>query len=108
MGLLNLKSNQTIVLRNKSRRDSMLADENVLAELADGTGGTFFHNNNNLQEGLSSLISGPEHSYLLAFSAAKVKPSGRYHELKVMVREKGYKVQTRRGYYVSPQGTKNK
>ena len=39
----------------------------VLGELADGTGGTFFHNNNDLQEGFRRTGATPEFIYLLGF-----------------------------------------
>jgi hypothetical protein len=35
--------------------------ENVMAELADGTGGTYFHNSNDLQGGLQKLTAAPEY-----------------------------------------------
>ncbi len=38
-------------LMNQHRQASMAANEDAMAELADGTGGTFFHNNNNLEAG---------------------------------------------------------
>jgi len=38
-----------IVTRQESHADSMRADQSVLAELADGTGGRFFHSNNDLE-----------------------------------------------------------
>ena len=35
--------------------DAMNFNEDVMAELADGTGGTFFHNSNDLEGGFKSL-----------------------------------------------------
>ena len=40
---------------------------NVLAEVAEGTGGEFFHNNNDLQAGLGALAGSPVY-YTLAFA----------------------------------------
>jgi hypothetical protein len=68
-----------------------------MEELADGTGGTFYHNNNDLEAGVRTLISGADYTYLLAFSAANTKP-GAHHGLKVKVNEPGLTVQARRGY----------
>ena len=42
----------------------------MLGELADGTGGTFFHNDNGLKEGLNRLAARPEYIYVLGFLAA--------------------------------------
>ena len=85
-------------LQTQYLQASMTSSENVLAELADGTGGTYFHNNNNLEGGLSSLLAGPEYLYLLAFSAANIKSNGSYHNLKVKVNQNGLTLQARRGY----------
>jgi VWFA-related protein len=86
-------------LLDQYERDSMVADEDVMAALADGTGGTFFRHNNDLEGGLGTLISGPEVLYLLTFSNAKMKSNGAYHNLKVKVNQPGTTVQARRGYF---------
>jgi VWFA-related protein len=80
-------------------RESMSLNEDVLAELADGTGGTFFHNSNNLKGGLQTLAAAPEYLYLLELSLENVKPDGTYHRLKVKVGQDGLKLQARRGYF---------
>jgi VWFA-related protein len=81
--------------------DTMTLDEDVVSELADGTGGTLFHNSNDLAGGLKSLAQGPEYLYLLEFSPEKFKPDGSYHRLKVKVNRDGLKVEARRGYCAS-------
>jgi VWFA-related protein len=91
----------------QSHADEMNFNEDVMAELADGTGGTFFHNNNNLEGGLKSLAAAPEFVYLLQISLANVKHDGSYHSLKVKVDNKGMKTQARRGYF-APKNEKNK
>ena len=48
--------------------DQAMANEDVLAEMALGTGGTFFHNNNDLGEGFRKMAEVPEYLYLLGFS----------------------------------------
>jgi VWFA-related protein len=84
-------------LINQYRRESMDANADAMGELADGTGGTFYHNSNDLEAGLRTLISGADYTYLLAFSMANTKP-GTHRSLKVKVREPGLTVQARRGY----------
>jgi VWFA-related protein len=79
--------------------DEMNFNEDVMSELADGTGGTFFHNDNNLENGLKTLAAAPEVVYLLAISLKNVKHDGSYHSLKVKVEKKGLKTQARRGYF---------
>jgi VWFA-related protein len=79
--------------------ETMQLDEDVMAELADGTGGTYFHNSNDLEGGMKSLAQAPEYVYLLEFSLEKVKPDGVYHQLKVKVDKDGLQVQARQGYF---------
>jgi VWFA-related protein len=82
---------------------SASADEDVMAELADATGGTFFHNNNDLAEGLKRIAAQPEFIYVLGFSPQNLKFDGSFHALKVsLVKPKppGYQIQARRGYFV--------
>jgi VWFA-related protein len=74
--------------------------DNVLAELADGTGGTFFHNDNDLKGGLNLLAARPEYVYVLGFSPQALKFDGAYHGLKVTVKNSsGLTLQARRGYW---------
>jgi VWFA-related protein len=87
--------------------EMMSLNEDVMSELADGTGGTFFHNSNDLESGLKSLAQGPEYMYLLEFSPEKFKPDGSYHRLKVRLDQSGFKVQARQGYFApAPSKTK--
>jgi VWFA-related protein len=85
-------------LIDQYRRESMDANADVMKELADGTGGTFYHNSNDLEAGFRTLISGADYTYLLAFSTANTKPGAR-HSLKVKVNGPGLTVQARRGYF---------
>jgi len=72
----------------------------VLGDLAYGTGGTFFHNSNDLQGGLRLAGLAPEVSYVLAFSPQNRKMDGQYHVLRVALAKKlKYSVQARRGYF---------
>ena len=85
----------------------MTRDEDVMAELADGTGGTYFHNINDLDSGFKNLTAAPEYLYLLELSLENVKQDGTYHYLKVKVDRDGLNLQARRGYF-APKPTKNK
>jgi VWFA-related protein len=92
---------------SQDRLAAMQASENAMAELADGTGGTFFHNNNDLENGLKILAAAPQYLYLLQVSLKDVKPTGTYHRLQVKVDQHGLDVQARRGYF-APKATKRK
>jgi hypothetical protein len=76
----------------------------VLAELADGTGGTFFHNRNDIDQGLLQATQEPEVSYLLGFTPQNLKLDGKYHHLKVTLTGKQkWGLQARHGYF-APKG----
>ena len=87
-------------LKQQYARASSRADADVMAELADATGGTFFQNNNDLGAGIRALVAVPEVYYILAFSPQNLKLDGGYHGLKVTLRNKpGDSAKARRGYY---------
>jgi VWFA-related protein len=86
---------------SENHRNSMSQSEAVMAELADGTGGTFFHNSNDLENGFKQLTMGPEFLYLLEFSPKNVKQDGSYHALKVKVTRDGLNLQARQGYFAA-------
>lgn len=71
-----------------------------LVALTDGTGGTFFHNQNDIDIGMKRVTSLPEYRYVLGFTPDELKSDGRFHELKVKLTEgKSLSVQARRGYF---------
>jgi VWFA-related protein len=100
-------SGQSLQVNLDYHRNSMKLAENPMAELADGTGGTFFHNSNDLDAGFKSLTQVPEYVYVLEFPLNNVKQDGSYHHLKVKVDREGLRLQARQGYFV-PRPKKNK
>jgi VWFA-related protein len=77
-----------------------LVVQDVLAEVAQDTGGTFFHSNNDLKAGFAALAGSPV-DYVLAFAPTDLKPDGKFHVLKIKLAEKrkNFSVQARRGYF---------
>jgi VWFA-related protein len=76
------------------------AQDDLLAILADGTGGVFFHNSNDLDEGFRRVAATPEYSYVLAFVPQNLKLDGSFHTLKVTLKNpQKLTLQARRGYY---------
>jgi VWFA-related protein len=74
------------------------ARTNVMADLAYGTGGTFFHNNNDMNEGFRRTAETPEFIYVLGFSPQRL--DGKFHKLKVALNTpQKLTVQARPGYY---------
>ncbi|MBZ5633466.1 MAG: VWA domain-containing protein [Acidobacteriia bacterium] len=82
------------------KQNAMSADSDVLEELADATGGRFFHNDNGLFEGFRQLVAQPEYIYILGFSPQNLKLDGARHGLKVALKNpKGFEMQARNAYY---------
>lgn len=74
----------------------------VLATLTAGTGGVFFHNSNDFDDGFRQVAAVPEVCYVLSFSPQNVKLNGKLHSLKVTLNTRGpFTVQARRGYFAS-------
>jgi hypothetical protein len=81
-------------------RESARQSADVMAELADGTGGTFVQNTNDLVGGFRDVAAAPEYYYVLGFSPQNLKLDGSYHQLKVSIKPpNGMTPKARRGYY---------
>jgi hypothetical protein len=81
------------------------AANQVMSDLAQATGGLFFHNNNDLPYGFRQLGSIPEVSYVLGFRRNDAE-NGKYHKLKVTLSGSNpYTIQARPGYFANPPGT---
>ncbi|HVO99123.1 MAG TPA: VWA domain-containing protein [Bryobacteraceae bacterium] len=97
---------QTFRFETSSAGVSSFANNQVMSDLAQATGGLFFHNNNDLPYGFRALGSIPEVSYVLGFSRRDTAADGKYHKLKVTLREsKPYVIQARPGYFATPAAT---
>ena len=91
---------RTEMVLTQMERESNRAQSDVMAELAAGTGATFFQNNNDLDAGFARLVSAPEYYYLLAFSPQNLKMDGSFHALKVTLKNvKDVSASARTGYY---------
>jgi VWFA-related protein len=74
----------------------------VMANLSAGTGGLFFHNSNDFNDGFRQAAAVPEIFYVLTFSPPNIKLDGKFHSLKVTLnRREPLTVQARRGYFAS-------
>ena len=70
-----------------------------LGGLADGTGGQYFHDSNDIGAGFHSLSTAPNVSYVLGFSPTSIKIDGSEHTLKVKLTESQHlSVKARPGY----------
>jgi VWFA-related protein len=74
--------------------------DDPLAAIAEGTGGKFFHNNNDLNTGLRELAEVPAASYVLGFSPDEAKDNGAFHNLKVKLPNlRDIRIDARPGYF---------
>lgn len=79
-------------------RESIRSD--ILAEMSAGTGGIFFQNSNDYDEGFKRLAAAPEYIYILGFTPQNLKMDGSFHALRVVVKPvKDLNLQARKGYY---------
>ncbi len=91
---------RTAGFKTSYRVQAQFAQEEVLAQLADGTGGKFFHNRNDVDEAMREAGAAPAFSYLLGFSPQNLKIDGRFHALKVSLTTKEkFEIQARHGYF---------
>jgi VWFA-related protein len=87
------------------RIEGQARQSDVLAELADSTGGFYFHNNNDLNAGFRMTAALPEATYLLAFTPEALKFDGKFHQIKVTLATKEkYTIQARRGFFAPKHG----
>lgn len=85
-------------------QDEASYSEDVLSAFAEGTGGTFFHNNNDINRGVKELAAAPDVSYSLAISGDNLKSDGSFHSLKIKAAgAPGAAISARRGYF-APSG----
>jgi len=87
------------------KQSSNLAQSDPLMQMTNATGGKYLHNTNDISGGLGNLSAPPEVSYLLAFKPQDLKNDGKFHTLKVDLKQpSGYLVQARKGYYAPRPG----
>jgi VWFA-related protein len=93
-------SSASLVYENQLAADSASSESQVLGEVAYATCGRLVHNTNDLAGALARLSGRPEFSYLLAFTPQNLQNNGKFHTLKIELKQpSGYAVQARKGYY---------
>ncbi len=85
-------------------RSAATSSENPLQELADGTGGRFFHNSNDLREGFRTLTEAASCVYVLELPVGDLKADGSYRRVEVKVNRGGMQVEARRGFVLAKVG----
>ncbi|HEV2133267.1 MAG TPA: VWA domain-containing protein [Terracidiphilus sp.] len=87
------------LLITEYREMEMQGKQNAMWDLADGTGGRFFHDNNDLAAGFSEMLQAPGTVYLLELTLNGAKPNGAWHRITVKTDQAGAQVQARQGYF---------
>jgi hypothetical protein len=93
-------NNKTLVDKLPYQEAATVMQTDAIANLAEGTGGTFFHGKDDFDEGLARVAATPDFIYVLGFSPLDLKLDGRYHNLKVVLKNgRTGELQVRKGYY---------
>jgi len=91
---------RTAGYKSTYRVEAQNSQEDVLAQFADGTGGKFYHNRNDVDTAMREAGAAPEVSYVLGFSPQNLKFDGRFHTLTVgLTTTEKLNVQARHGYF---------
>jgi VWFA-related protein len=89
-------------IEGKYRMQAQFESGVVLQGMAASTGGTYFHNRNDLDVGLKQALAVPGVTYILGFKPQNTEANGKLHNLKVKVaNERNYSIQARNGYYAT-------
>jgi len=94
-----VSTEKTFSLKPAIYRDDARAQEEPLNQLANDTGGLFFHNSNDIYNGIRQISSRIEYYYVLTYAIPPQKPDGRFHAIRVEVTRPGVQVSYRKGYY---------
>lgn len=74
--------------------------DSAMWEIAESTGGSFLHDNNDLRGAYARDVEGPSENYVLSFARPDLKADGAFHRLKVQVTAPGvHRVAARYGYF---------
>ncbi|HLF85022.1 MAG TPA: VWA domain-containing protein [Blastocatellia bacterium] len=82
-----------------SKRDNFFESQDSLRAIAADTGGKFFGNNNDIMQGLDAMLDENSAYYMLGFYPEASRWDGKFHKIKVLVRNRpDLTVSFRKGY----------
>ena len=89
---------------NEYERQGMKRDGDVMLQAAEGTGGIFVENTNDMEGGLSQVGDLRLPSYVIGFAPTDLKYDGQFHILSLKLASREHlTVQARRGYFAPKQ-----
>jgi VWFA-related protein len=83
-------------------RNVAAADGNTLMEIAEATGGTAFHDNNDLFHGLQRAFADGREYYTIAYVSGNANLDGKFRAITVRVPGKNVVVNAKKGYWGEP------
>jgi VWFA-related protein len=84
----------------KAERETVAVEnQSAMNELAQATGGVFYHNSNDLLKGLRQSFADGRDYYVLAYASSNPAADGKFREVKVQVNGKNLLVRAKRGYW---------
>ncbi len=99
-------NSKTIAEKHPYQALATIQQTDVMATLAEGTGGSFYHGTNDYDEAFARVATAPGYICVLGFSPLDLKLDGKYHNLKVTLKSgRGLELQVRKGYYAPSAST---
>ena len=89
----------------RAERDVASAAGNTLVEIAASTGGTAFHDDNNLLGGLQRAFADGRDYYMLGYVSGNANLDGKFRAITVQVRDRKAVVNAKKGYWAGQQPT---
>jgi VWFA-related protein len=87
---------------DRADRSAASANGDTLAEIASATGGTAFHDDNNLLGGFQRAFADGRDYYTIAYVSGNANFDGKFRAITVKVRDPKAVVNAKRGYWAAP------
>ncbi len=94
-------SSSVVPAVQSATNDNANEDGATLMEIAAATGGTAFHNRNDILTGLQQAFADGRDYYLISYVPTNTELDGKYRTISVEVREKNALVIAKRGYWAT-------
>ena len=83
----------------RAQRDAAAANGNTLAEIAAATGGTAYHDSNNLLSAMQRSFAAGRNFYSLAYVSTNANADGKFRAITIEVKDKNAVVNAKLGYW---------
>jgi VWFA-related protein len=80
-------------------REVLNSTMDTLRILADNTDGRAIVNRNDLEVGLRQVVRDSSAYYLIGYNSSRTEADGKFHEIKVRLKQPGLQVRARKGYW---------